>query len=58
MITTSSPLMLDAVDEVAFLDGGRIVATGTHRHLLETNPLYRRTVTREAEMDDDVEVAR
>ncbi|KQY56539.1 MULTISPECIES: ABC transporter ATP-binding protein [unclassified Nocardioides] len=58
VVTTSSPLLLDAVDEVAFLDGGRIVASGTHRDLLDTCPAYRRTVTRETEMDDDVEVAR
>lgn len=65
VVTTSSPLVLDAVDEVAFLaggspeggslngcpDDGRIVATGTHRELLETCPAYRRTVIRETEID-------
>ena len=30
VVVTSSPLVLDAVDEVAFLRGGRVVATGTH----------------------------
>ena len=49
VITTSSPLMLDAVDEVAFLRGGRIVATGQHGHLLDTNRDYRMVVTRETE---------
>ncbi|WP_067437463.1 ABC transporter ATP-binding protein [Nocardioides jensenii] len=60
VVTTSSPLMLDAVDAVAFLEEGRIVATGTHRELLETCSAYRRTVTREVEMDTDegVEVTR
>lgn len=49
VVTTSSPLMLDAVDVVAFLDEGRIVATGTHRELLATCPAYRYVVTREIE---------
>lgn len=49
VVTTSSPLMLDAADTVAFLDGGRIAATGTHADLLDANPAYRRVVTRESE---------
>jgi len=49
VVTTTSPLMLDAVDEVAFLRGGRIVATGQHADLLETDPVYRAVVTRETE---------
>ena len=48
VVTTSSPLMLDAVDEVAFLRDGRVVATGTHRDLLDDNPAYRAVVTRES----------
>ena len=51
VVTTSSPLMLDAADTVAYLDGGRIVAAGTHRELLESCAAYRRTVTRETEME-------
>jgi ABC-type multidrug transport system fused ATPase/permease subunit len=46
VVTTSSPLLLDRVDEVAFLRGGRVVATGTHRQLLDTEPAYRDLVTR------------
>ena len=49
VVVTSSPLVLDAVDEVAFLHEGRVVATGTHAELLDTNPGYRAVVTREAE---------
>ncbi len=50
VVTTSSPLMLDAVDEVAFLRAGRVVATGPHQDLLEVNAAYRRVVTRESEV--------
>lgn len=47
VVTSSSPLVLDAVDEVAFLRDGRIVATGRHGDLLDTEPAYRAVVTRE-----------
>lgn len=47
VVTSSSPLVLAAVDEVAFLVDGRVVATGTHAELLERLPDYRRVVTRE-----------
>jgi ABC-type multidrug transport system fused ATPase/permease subunit len=50
VVTTSSPLMLDAVDEVAFLRAGRVVATGRHQDLLEVDPAYRRVVIRESEV--------
>jgi ABC-type multidrug transport system fused ATPase/permease subunit len=49
VVMSSSPLVLDAVDEVAFLHEGRVVATGTHAELLATDPGYRAVVTREAE---------
>jgi ABC-type multidrug transport system fused ATPase/permease subunit len=49
IVVTSSPLVLDAVDEVAFLRGGRVVATGAHRDLLENDAGYRAVVTREQE---------
>jgi len=52
LVTSSSPLMLDACDEVAFLSDGRIVATGRHRELLDTHPDYRRVVTRETELEE------
>jgi ABC-type multidrug transport system fused ATPase/permease subunit len=55
VVTTSSPLMLDAVDEVAFLRGGRVVATGRHGDLLVTDSTYRMVVTRET---DPVEAVR
>ena len=46
VVTTASPLLLDACDRVAFLVGGRVVATGTHRELLARHPDYRDTVIR------------
>ncbi len=50
VVTTSSPLLLDHVDEVAFVRDGRVVATGTHADLLEHDPDYRRLVIRESEV--------
>ena len=49
VVMSSSPLMLAAVDEVAFLQGGQVVATGTHNDLLASSPAYRAVVTREQE---------
>jgi ABC-type multidrug transport system fused ATPase/permease subunit len=50
VVTTSSPLMLDRADEVVFLSGGQVAATGTHRSLLAQVPAYRGVVLREAEV--------
>ena len=49
VVTTSSPLLLDVVDEVAFLREGRIVARGRHQDLLVSDATYRAVVTRETE---------
>lgn len=49
VVLTSSPLLLDRVDEVIFVAAGRVVAAGKHRDLLATEPQYRRTVTRQTE---------
>ena len=46
---TTSPLVLDWADEVAFVESGRVTATGRHRDLLATDPRYAATVTREEE---------
>ncbi|TCM41864.1 ABC transporter ATP-binding protein [Kribbella sp. VKM Ac-2568] len=53
VVLTSSPLLLDRVDEVIFVAAGRVVAVGKHRELLQTDQLYRRTVTRQTE-DEEV----
>jgi len=52
VVTSTSPLVLDACDEVAFLVDGRIVATGRHRDLLDEFPDYRRVVTRETDLEE------
>ncbi len=49
VVVSSSPLVLDAVDEVAFLRDGVVVATGTHAELLTSRPDYRAVVTREVD---------
>ncbi|GAA0717505.1 ABC transporter ATP-binding protein [Dactylosporangium roseum] len=48
VVCTTSPLLLDRADTVAFVGAdGRVAATGTHRELLVTCPAYAATVTRE-----------
>jgi ABC-type multidrug transport system fused ATPase/permease subunit len=47
VVTTSSPLLLDRVDTVVFLQDGRVAAQGSHRDLLVEVPAYRMVVTRE-----------
>ncbi len=55
VVTTSSPLVLDVVDEVAFLRDGVVVATGRHQDLLDSSAAYRRVVTRQDEPDDQTD---
>jgi len=47
VVLTASPLVLDQADRVAFVVDGRVVASGTHRELLQSSPDYRFAVTRE-----------
>jgi ABC-type multidrug transport system fused ATPase/permease subunit len=47
LVLTASPLVLDQAERVVFLEDGVVVATGTHRELLQSAPAYRATVTRE-----------
>ncbi|MEV0646826.1 ABC transporter ATP-binding protein [Phytomonospora sp. NPDC050363] len=46
IVATTSPLLLSKVDEVAYVDRGKVLATGPHHELLRTEPRYRATVTR------------
>ncbi|MFI7238907.1 ABC transporter transmembrane domain-containing protein [Streptomyces cyaneofuscatus] len=45
----SSPLLLDVADRVVLVHEGSVVAVGTHRDLLRTEPRYRAVVTRETD---------
>jgi ABC-type multidrug transport system fused ATPase/permease subunit len=54
VVLTSSPLLLDRVDEVIFVAADRVVAVGKHRELLASDARYRRTVTRQTE-DESLE---
>jgi len=47
VICSTSPLVLDRADTVLYVEDGRVVAEGTHRRLLDTEPRYARTVLRE-----------
>jgi ABC-type multidrug transport system fused ATPase/permease subunit len=46
VVATTSPLLLDRADHVCYVEGGRVVAQGSHRELLDNSPGYAATVTR------------
>ncbi|MDG4828505.1 ABC transporter ATP-binding protein [Solwaraspora sp. WMMD1047] len=46
LICSTSPLVLDRAEHVIFVDDGKVVAEGTHRELLDSQPRYAATVTR------------
>jgi ABC-type multidrug transport system fused ATPase/permease subunit len=49
VVATTSPLLLDRADRVAYLVDGRVAATGSHAELLAGCPGYRGLVTRGTE---------
>jgi ABC-type multidrug transport system fused ATPase/permease subunit len=57
VVVTASPLVLDAVDEVALVRDGRVVATGRHRDLVtaadDVGRAYRAVVSRADDPADD-----
>ncbi|MDT9687600.1 ABC transporter ATP-binding protein [Streptomyces sp. P9(2023)] len=55
VVLASSPLLLDRADRVALVHDDEVVAVGTHRELLGTEPRYRAVVTREAEDEQALE---
>ena len=55
VLFTTSPLVLDHADSVAFVSEGRVVATGTHGELLRTERGYAALVTRG---EEDAEIVR
>ena len=46
VIAATSPLVLARADHVVFVDGGKVVAEGSHSELLASHPGYAATVTR------------
>ncbi len=46
VVFTTSPLLLEHADIVAFVQSGTVVATGSHRDLMRSTPAYRATVVR------------
>jgi len=49
LLVVHRPSTVALADRVALLDGGRIVATGTHSHLLATVPAYRAALSAAAD---------
>ncbi|MFC8370586.1 ABC transporter ATP-binding protein [Streptomyces sp. NPDC057239] len=58
LLATTSPLVLDRADQVLFLADGKMVASGSHRELLGTEPGYRELVARDAGESAAEEVVR
>ncbi|GIG26862.1 ABC transporter ATP-binding protein [Cellulomonas denverensis] len=58
VIVSASPLVLDAVDEVALIEDGRVTATGPHRTLMSGHAAYRRVVSRSDDDESTEEVTR
>jgi putative ABC transport system ATP-binding protein len=46
VLITASPALLAITDRVVVIEDGRVVATGTHAELSETNDKYRAAVLR------------
>ena len=46
VVVSASPLVLDAVDEVALIEDGRVTVTGSHRTLMSDHTGYRQVVSR------------
>ena len=49
VLVVHRPSTLALADRVALLDGGTVVAVGTHHDLMATEPLYRAVLSQEAE---------
>lgn len=47
VVMSTSPLLLDQADEVAYMENGKVVATGTHRELMKESPRYAERVMRD-----------
>ena len=49
LLVVHRPSTLALADRVALIDAGRVVATGTHAHLMHSNELYRALLSQEYE---------
>jgi ATP-binding cassette, subfamily B, bacterial len=58
LVVAHRPSTVALADRVALLDGGVIVATGSHQHLLASEPLYRQLMSGADEPDPDLSEAR
>ncbi|HYN34928.1 MAG TPA: hypothetical protein VES40_20050, partial [Ilumatobacteraceae bacterium] len=56
IVIAHRPGTIALADTVVLLDGGRVVASGPHQHLLDTEPRYREVLAAMADDDDDVEL--
>ena len=54
LLVVHRPSTLALADRVALLDGGTIVATGTHTELMRSNDLYRALLSQEYDMEPAV----
>ena len=49
IVIAHRPATIALADRVVLLDGGRVVAEGTHEHLIETSERYRTVLAQQAE---------
>jgi ABC-type multidrug transport system fused ATPase/permease subunit len=47
VVMTTSPLLMESADEVLVIEGGKVVAAGSHRQLMAGEPRYRELLERE-----------
>jgi len=52
IVIAHRPATIALADRVVLLDGGRVVATGTHIELLNTSERYREVLAAAAALDD------
>jgi hypothetical protein len=52
VVFTTSPLLLDRAHRVAYVEDGRVVAVGSHRELLASEPRYASVVTRGEDLEE------
>jgi ABC-type multidrug transport system fused ATPase/permease subunit len=57
VVFASSPLLLDRADRVVFIADGSVRSVGTHHELLHGDLAYRAVVTRETELELELEKA-